>query len=97
MDRDKITPEKRVEIRAAAKKVVAGGDCGQAVLDFINLTGPETYLALLDTLDSAEKMLKNRTKDEIHGLIEKYGDPQYKTNEFAIYDLIAVVQQLWKK
>ena len=34
------------------------------------------------------------SKDEIKALIEKYGDPQYKTNEYSLYDLIAVAQQL---
>ena len=38
--------------------------------------------------------LQERTKDEIYTLIEKYGDPNYKTNEFALYDVIAVAQQL---
>lgn len=33
-------------------------------------------------------------KEEIRALIEKYGDPQYKTNEFALYDVISVCQQL---
>ena len=37
---------------------------------------------------------RDRTKETILALIEKYGDPQYKTNEFAIYDLISVAQQL---
>ena len=38
--------------------------------------------------------LADRTKDEIQALIEKYGDPNYKTNEFALYDVISVAQQL---
>ena len=38
--------------------------------------------------------LEDRTKEEIRALIEKYGDPQYKTSEFALYDVISVVQQL---
>ena len=38
--------------------------------------------------------LKDRTKEEIHALIEKYGDPRYKTNEFALYDVISAAQQL---
>ena len=37
-------------------------------------------------LATTEGALKDRTKDEIHALIEKYGDPQYKTSEFALYD-----------
>jgi len=44
-------------------------------------------------LASAQGALKERTKDEIHALIEKYGDPQYKTSEFALYDVISVAQQ----
>ena len=35
-----------------------------------------------------------RTKDEIKALIEKYGDPQYKTSELALYDVIGIAQQL---
>ncbi len=38
--------------------------------------------------------LEERAKDEIHALIEKYGNPQYKTSEFALYDLISVAQHL---
>lgn len=47
---------------------------------------------LTEELAAAEKALKGRTKDEIHALIEKYGDPQYKTSVFALYDLIVIVQ-----
>ena len=38
------------------------------------------------------KVLTGKTKDEIQALIEKYGDPQYKTNEFALYDVITIAQ-----
>lgn len=41
-----------------------------------------------------EGVLKERTRDEIHALIEKYGNPQYKTSEFALYDVISAAQQL---
>jgi hypothetical protein len=41
-----------------------------------------------------QSQLAERTKDEIHALIEKYGEPQYKTSEFALYDVISVAQQL---
>ena len=44
--------------------------------------------------DQLQAQLKDRTKDEIKALIEKYGDPQYKTSEFALYDVIGVAQQL---
>ena len=49
---------------------------------------------LLTALSATRGQLREKTKDEIHALIEKYGDPHYKTNEFAIYDLIRIVQQL---
>jgi len=45
-------------------------------------------------IERLEKTLRERTKDEIHALIEKYGNPQYKTNEFALYDVISITQQL---
>ncbi len=48
---------------------------------------------LQQRLDAAEKLLKEKTKEEVNALIEKYGDPQYKTNEFALYDVIGVCQQ----
>ncbi len=48
-------------------------------------------------VEQLETTLKTKTKDEIHALIEKYGDPQYKTNEFALYDVISIAQQLRMK
>ena len=45
-------------------------------------------------MNDMEGILRKRTKDEIYALIEKYGDPQYKTSEFALYDVISVAQQL---
>lgn len=42
-----------------------------------------------------KKIVKDRTKDEIRTLIEKYGDPQFKTSEFALYDVISVACQLY--
>lgn len=49
---------------------------------------------LLNELDEMKSILKVRSKVEITALIEKYGDPQYKVNEFAMYDLIGACQQL---
>ena len=39
-----------------------------------------------------EDILADKTKEEIHALIEKYGDPRYKTSEFALYNLISIAQ-----
>lgn len=45
-------------------------------------------------IQSLQAQLKDKTKDEIQALIEEYGDPNYKTSEFALYNLISVAQQL---
>ena len=52
------------------------------------------YMALVSRAKQFQAQLKDRTKDEIKALIEKYGDPQYKTSEFALYDVIGTAQQL---
>jgi len=49
---------------------------------------------LQNTNKQLQADLKDKAKEEIQALIEKYGDPQYKTNEFALYDTISIAQQL---
>ena len=51
------------------------------------------YDKLQSQLSRLQDLLKEKIKAEIHAPIEKYGDPQYKINEFALYDLIGVCQQ----
>ena len=88
-------------VKTVAKKFRTSGKVnsyGATPLDVV-LNGEHPRFA--ESVDVAEvvkvvleELLKERTKDEIHALIEKYGDPRYKTNEFALYDVISVAQQL---
>jgi len=49
---------------------------------------------LKEEITELKATLKERTKEEVQALVEKYGDPQYKTSELALYDVISVAQQL---
>ena len=64
--------------------------------EFVNAAGCfyRKIAELRVDLAEVKDILKDRTKEEIHALIEKYGDLQYKTSEFALYDVILVAQQL---
>ena len=74
---------------------VTCGDYGQDYFKADDIVSSCSNCTQLRTdLAVANKLLRNRTKDEINALIEKYGDPQYKTSEFALYDVILIAQQL---